>query len=231
VKKLQLPVAISRIRDRGALLVFPINNQDLPRSLWSEFFPKSRMIWDWNEDGDRRVAELWQLMKELSDCRGVVYSKWFRSRATFFSRELFAAMLCLRGTTHYDRHSLAREARTILEVLENNSPLSTRELKRATGLDGRVHEPAYSRGMKELFTRLIIVGFGEVDDGAFPSAAVGTTELLFSDLWSEAAEMKYSRAKAAVDQFLPEGSHFRRFLDRTNLRPKLEKRTRNADGK
>jgi hypothetical protein len=212
--------AISRIRDRGALLVFPVNNQELPRSLWSEFFPKSLMVWDWNDDGDRRVAELWQLMKQLSDCREVVYSKWFRGRATFFSRELFAAMLRIRRATHYERHSLSEEARILLEVLENNSPLSTRELKRAAGLEGRDNEAAYSRGMKELFTRLIIVGFGEVEDGAFPSAAVGATELLFPDLWTEADEMPDSQAKAVVDTHLPEGSHFRRFFDRTSAKRK-----------
>src|SRR5262245_62321941 len=56
VKKLQLSTAIARIRDRGALLVFPINNRPQPPSLWMEFFPKSPMIWDWNEDADSRVA-------------------------------------------------------------------------------------------------------------------------------------------------------------------------------
>lgn len=214
MKKLQLSAAISRIRDRGALLVFPINNQPLPLSLWSEFFPNSRMVWGWNEDGDYRIAELWQLMKDLSDCREVVYSKWFRGRATFFSRDLFAAMLRVRSATQQARHSLSREARTIFEVLENNSPLSTKEIKLAAGLAGRENEAGYSRGMKELFTQLLIVGFGEVDDGAFPSAAVGATELLFSDLWTEAGEMTYPEAKAVVDKFFPEGSHFRRFFDR-----------------
>jgi hypothetical protein len=37
--------------------------------------------------------------------------------------------------------------------------------------------------MKFLWTRLLIVGVGEVDDGAFPSLAVGATELVFEDLW------------------------------------------------
>jgi hypothetical protein len=126
--------AISRIRNRGALLVFPVNNRKLPASLWTEFYPNVQMVWDWNDDGDRRVAELWQLMKELSDCREVVYSKWFRGRATFFSRELFTAMLRLRSGKNDPRSRLSAPARAIFEVLENNSPLSTRELKQATDL-------------------------------------------------------------------------------------------------
>jgi hypothetical protein len=112
------------------------------------------------------------------------------------------------------RSSLSRVARTLFEVLENNSPLSTKELKQAANLQGKSNESAYSRAMKELFTRLLIVGFGEVEDGAFPSAAVGATDLLFGELCREAEEMPLRDAQSVVDRFLPAGSQFRRFFDR-----------------
>lgn len=206
--------AIERIRERGVLLVFPINNRDEPRSLWSEFFPRTKMVWDWNEDGDVRVAQMWQLMKLLSDSGEVVYSKWYQGRATFFSRELFTAMLGVRRRAYDPRRGLSSTAETLLEVLENNSPLSTKELKRSTDLQGRLNETAYSSAMKELFSRFLIVGFGEVEDGAFPSAAVGATELLFSDLWSEAEEMSPAKAAVIVERFMPNDSHFGRYFDR-----------------
>lgn len=214
-RKLVLPTAISRIRDRGALLVFPINNRELPNSLWAEFFPKTRMIWEWNEASDYKVSDMWQLMKKLSNCREVVYSKWYQGRATFFSPELFAALLSLARTARIPRHELSETARTLFEVLESNSPLSTKELKALTDLQGKHNEAAYSRGMKELFTRFLIVGFGEVEDGAFPSLAVGATELLFEDLWREGAELAPRKARAALDRLMPEGSHFRKFLQKT----------------
>jgi hypothetical protein len=207
--------AISRIRKHGALLVFPINNREEPQSLWSEFFPNRTMVWDWNEDGDHRVSEMWQLMKQLSDCREVVYSKWYQGRATFFSRELFPALLQLSGTSRVSRHNLSETARALFEVLANNSPLSTKELKASTGLQGRQNEIAYQRGLKELFTRFLIVGFGEVEDGAFPSLAVGLTELLFEDLWKAGASMPSRDAHATVDRLLPAGTHFRRFLEKS----------------
>jgi hypothetical protein len=209
-----LAKAVARIRERGVLLVFPANNREEPRSLWSEFFPATKMVWDWNEDGDMRVAEMWQLMKLLSDSSEVVYSKWYQGRATFFSRELFAAMLAVRRRTFDLRRGLSDTAETLLEVLENNSPLSTKELKRATDLQGRLNETAYSRAMKQLFSRFLIVGFGEVEDGAFPSAAVGATELLFSDLWSQADEMSPAKAAAMVERFMPRHSHFGRYFHR-----------------
>jgi len=215
---MKLSKAISCINKNGALLVFPINNRELPNSLWSEFFPGAKMIWDWNENNDNndyRVSDLWLLMKQLSDCREVVYSKWYQGRATFFSQELFSSMLCVAGSTRIPRQKLSQTGRRLFEVLENNSPLSTKELKALAELQGRANEGDYSRGMKELFTRLLIVGYGEVDDGAFPSLAVGATELLYEDLWREGAEMSPSQAQKSLDRWLPTGSHFRKFLERT----------------
>src|SRR5436190_5698598 len=207
--------AISHINAQGALLVFPINNREQPNSLWAEFFPKTRMVWEWNEDSDYKVADMWQLMKTLSDCREVVYSKWYQGRATFFSRELFVALLCLARTARIPRHELSETGRILHEVLENNSPLSTKELKALADLRGKANEAAYSRGMKELFTRLLIVGFGEVEDGAFPSLAVGATELLYEDLWREGSDMSLRKAQTVIDRLMPEASHFRKFLEKT----------------
>ena len=211
--------AVSRIQVHGALLVFPINNRALPKSLWSEFFPDTKMIWEWDQDGDCRVADTWQVMKQLSSSREVVYSKWYQGRATFFSLELFSALLALARTSRIPKHALSDTARQLFEVLENNSPLSTRQLKGFTGLMGRAHEAEYARGMRELFSSFLIVGFGEVDDGAFPSLAVGATELLFEDVWRDGAQMSFREARTVVDRMMPPISHFRRFLEKTITLP------------
>jgi len=207
--------AIKRINERGVLLVFPVDNRPLPLSLWSEFFPKTRMVWDWNDDAAGEVHDMWGLMKRLSDCREVVYSKWYQGRATFFSRELFVAMLCLRHRQFDSRRRLSPAARDLFEVLENNSPLSTRKLKELTDLQGKLHESEYSRAMKDLFSSLQIVGFGEVDDGAFPSLAVGATALLYDDLCREAENLSLRKAQVTLDRWMPLASHFRRFFDKT----------------
>jgi hypothetical protein len=173
------------------------------------------MVWDWNEDSDYRIGEMWQLMKRLSDCREVVYSKWYQNRATFFSTEVFAAMLSVRRADQTPRHQLSETARILFEILENNSPLSTRKLKEFADLQGRANESAYSRGMKELFARLLVVGFGEVEDGAFPSLAVGATELLYEDVWREGGGMSPMKARATLEHFMPAGSHFRRHFEKS----------------
>lgn len=203
MKALSQKNAIAKINKRGALLVFPINNRPEPLSLWSELFPRSKMRWEWNETGDDRVGSMWRLMKRLSDCRQVVYSKWYQGRATFFSRDLFRAMLAVLHRVGNPDQGLSYEGKLLLECLENDSPLSTKDLKRFTELQGKDNEAAYNRGMKELFSRLLIVAFGEVEDGAFPSLATGATRLIYEDIWNEALDMEADRAEALIEEFMP----------------------------
>jgi hypothetical protein len=191
--------AIRAIEEHGCLLVYPIDNRPEPGSLWRVFYPRTPMRWEWDESGDDRVAHLWHLRTELSRSGQVVYAKWYRGRATFFSRELFMALLARLGSTREDaRRELSPVAREILGVLEMDSPLSTKQIKAATDLRGRANEPRYERAMKELWSRLLVVGFGEFEDGAFPSLAVGATKLLFEDLWNDARELSPDEALAEV---------------------------------
>lgn len=210
---MKIKSAIKQIDQHGCLLVFPINNRPAPLSLWNCFYPKDKMIWEWSEDSDDRISQMWHLMKSLSDCRQVVYSKWYQGRATFFSRELFISLLKihLQPTTS---SRLSRTSIDLLEALESDSPLSTKQLKRQTDLQGRINESQYTRGMKALFQQFHIVAFGEVEDGAFPSLAVGSTRVLFEDLVIKSQTLTQARAQKTVDQFMPPGSHFRKFLDK-----------------
>ncbi|AGH95455.1 AlkZ-related protein [Pseudobdellovibrio exovorus] len=210
--------AVEKINQRGVLLTFPVNNKPEPKSLWSEFFPKSKMEWDWNEDADSRVSTMWVLMKKLSDSREVVYSKWYQGRATFFSRSLFTALLRLSNMDLENPQGLSREARQLLSELENDSPLSTKQLKKLTELQGKDNESCYQRAMKSLFLNFLIVGFGEVDDGAFPSLAVGATRHLYEDLCADALNLSNQEAQERLDQYMPTGSVFRKFYDKNILK-------------
>jgi hypothetical protein len=202
--------AISKINKAGILLVFPIKNSKEPDSLWHQFFPRKKMIWEWDEDGEEGLANLWHLMKRLSDCRKVIYSKWYQGRATFFSIELFTALLALQNA-EAPRTPLSETAQTILETLEMDSPLSTKEIKIRTELRGKFNEPLYNKAMKELFRRFLIVAFGEVDDGAFPSLAVGATRTLFEGIWKDSQKLGAKEAGEILDKYMPEGSKFRGF--------------------
>jgi hypothetical protein len=204
--------AIKKINKSGILLVFPIKNAKEPDSLWNQVFPKTKMKWEWNEDSanHNKVGEMWQLMKRLSDCREVIYSKWYQGRATFFSVEVFTAMLrIIQSET-----PLSRTSQQILEILEMDSPLSTREVKAQADLQGRFHESAYNKAMKELFSRLQIIAYGEVDDGAFPSLAVGATRTIYEDIWVQSEKLSLEEAQKIIDRAMPEETKFRIFFDK-----------------
>lgn len=210
--KTNLKKAISLINQHGILLVFPINNAPEPNSLWRELHPRTPLKWEWDSDGDQKVFKMWTLMKELSDCKQVVYSKWYKGRATFFSRELFTALLKLQT----DKNIKNREANIILDELKSNSPLSTKELKKITELRGKLLEPLYNKAMKQLFEKFLIIAFGEVDDGAFPSLAVGATENIYEELTLEAASLSTQKALKILEKFMPNDSQVRKFYKKLN---------------
>lgn len=203
--------ALKFMKKRGMLLVFPQENRKEPASLWYEFFPRTKMRWEWDESGDNRVGELWMLRERLSLSRKVVYSKWFRQRATLIAIDLFPALLKLANPDFPDTRGLSFAAREILDLLDEDSPLSTKQLKKMTGLQGRASEAAYMRALKELWDRFLIVAYGEVDEGAFPSLAIGSTRVIFEDLWTEANEMSVEEAEAILEKRLPNGTSFKKY--------------------
>jgi hypothetical protein len=217
-KKSSRAKAIEAINQKGILLVFPIENRkDIP-SLWSEFYPRAKMRWEWDESHDNRVSSLWHLREELSTSNEVIYTKWFRGRATFISKEVFGALLKLLNPGHQLQQSaqisLSQDARRVLATLEMDSPLSTKVLKRSTDLQGRFNEATYTRATKELWSRLLIVAYGEVDEGAFPSLAIGATRVLFEDLYRHARSMSEEQAFAVLRERTPAQSPFLQFFEK-----------------
>ena len=214
--------AIDAINRAGIVLVFPIKNEKAPASLWYELYPKSEMRWDWGDDADDRVVDLWHLRTELSESRDVVYGKWFRGRATFFSRDAFVAVGRTLGLTDNSAAAgrLSVEGRALYEQLLDDSPQTPTMLRAALGLEGRANEGAFNRALKELWNRLLTVGFGEVDQGSFPALAIGATKLMFEDLWDEVATTSLADAEAMLGRWeRPEAAPFFQHLKR--LRAKL----------
>lgn len=207
--KLTRASAIKAVNKRGALLVYPLNNKKEPASLWSEIWPRKKMVWDWNEDGGDDVADMWHMRMVLSRSRHVVYAKWYQGRATLFSFDVFVNLLSFLGGT--ENFEMSRESRNALESLEQDSPLSTKQLKSAIELEGRLLEPAYNRALKPLWNRLWIVGFGEFEDSSFPSLGIGATKTLFEDLWNEASRIDVGVAEKMLEKKLGRDNPFFRF--------------------
>lgn len=174
---------IQLIQNKHLLIVFPIQNRRDPPSLWHALHPRSEMRWEWNEDGDRRVETLWHQRGRISHSGQIFYSKWFRGRATVMSLDMTSVLITLLQAAP---PSLSSPAQDVLDFLREDSPRSPRQIKAECGLQGRLMERYYERALKELWQRLYITGYGEIDDGAFPSLALGATSVLFENIWTSA---------------------------------------------
>jgi hypothetical protein len=223
VKKL---ARVKEIVDRqGICLVYPIDNAREPPSLWSELYPRSKMEWSWDADADPRVAEVWHLREQLARSSDVAYAKWFRGRATFFSLPVFHALLGRLSRAGNVHAGLPHESMELLERLREVSPRSTKELRADVGLRGKPFEGLFTHAMKALWTRLLIVGTGEVPDGAFPSLAVAATEMMFEDAWL-AREKVPRGAEERLSEALRRSPAFARELTRSETA--VRKATRSA---
>ena len=97
----------------------------------------------------------------------------------------------------------------LLDRLRELSPRSTKELRAEVGLRGKPFESLFTHAMKALWTRLLIVGTGEVPDGAFPSLAVAATEMMFEDAWNARARVPRA-AEAQLAKVLTRSKAFAR---------------------
>lgn len=176
-------IAVREINRKGFLLVFPVKNAAAPDSLWQTLYPNVPMRWEWDDSGDNRVVDLWHLREKLASSREVIYGKYFRGRATLFSRAIFCDLLTV--VRPFDCKFKHRESKTILELLKMDSPLSTKQIKEATDLRGAFAQAPYDRAMRELWSTLNIVAVGEIADGAFPSLAHSCTQYEFEELWQK----------------------------------------------
>lgn len=206
--------AITAINRAGLLLVFPLKNERDPPSVWYALHPRTPMRWEWSDDADDKVVKLWHLRTELSEGRDIVYAKWFKGRATMFSRPLFTALLKVLSPQEPKAEELSADAWRLFQLLADDSPQTSRTLRAGAELEGKAYEGAFNRAMKELWDRLLIVGVGEVDDGAFPSLAMGTTKNMFEDLWLASRALGESEAREIVARHMATDSNWGKYLGR-----------------
>lgn len=198
-------------------MVYPLQNRQDPPSLWSVLYPRTKMRWEWDVDGDDRVGELWRLREELSRSDKVVYAKWYQGRATFFSKNIFTNLLAYLGSSK-GHFPLSRSSQEALESFLLDSPQSTKLIKENLGWQGKLMESHYNRAMKPLWAGLFVVGYGEEDDSSFPSLRMAATQNLFEELWLSSQELDELEAEKNLKQELGEESLFWKHAQRIKQR-------------
>ena len=182
------------------------------------------MRWEWDSGGDESVADLWHYREMLSRSGKVVYVKWYQGRATFFSKKAFTFLLAAFSTPKTETRFSTSDAKKIYELLDEHSPQSTKALKKQSDLRGHFYEATYQKCVKELFTRGLIVGWGEKDEGAFPSLQLGAAKHLFEEEWNAAKKMSSSEGQVGLLRLLKDNPKFVEFFAKT-LRSSLISQT------
>jgi hypothetical protein len=184
-KSIRFKKMLECIEEKHWALVYPLKGKDQWPSLWHHLYPRRPMNWSWDSEADPRISQLWADREDLASQKLAVYTKYFRDRATFFSKPYFVSLL--REHRPWTKKPSDRLSRWLLDSLLDNTPQSTKMLKRRwRSLDGSAPNGNWDRSLKTLFRGLWIVGLGEEDDGAFPSLRLGATELAWEELWQEA---------------------------------------------
>lgn len=203
----------------GALLAFPITNKTEPSSLWSLAHPRKKMKWEWDDGADSAVAEMWHFRERLSRSKKVVYAKWFKGRATFLAPDVF---IHLRAALRV-LPKISSCASDILALLEEQSPLSSKQIRKGMMDQNGFTSKDVERAFRELWQRLLIVGRGEIDDGAFPSLAIASASLAFDAECSRAEGIAPEESLRWIETRLGEENLFFKELRRlTRETPRIQ---------
>ena len=88
------------------------------------------------------VGGSWQAAMELIDQKQIFYSKVFRHRTVYLSRELYGLLKCIRGEKEVSyNYNLQR----LLTILQGGKPMSTQELKAESCFTGDTYSKAFQK--------------------------------------------------------------------------------------
>ena len=160
--------AVKYVNERGFIYFWPIKDITLP-SLWAAVA------------GDRPVADehddpghvTWGWKDELLPARRWYYGKVLRRKATIISLDVAPAFYALSENygepeldylDQYKAGQLTHDAKTVYEVLLQNGPLDTPEIRRQARMTARTSDAPFNRAIEFLQAdfKVLPVGVAEV---------------------------------------------------------------------
>jgi hypothetical protein len=201
-RRIESPEAAREFVDEvGFCHFWPINGAELP-NLFQAIAGRVRQVPMEHEDPD--IDRCWQWKDNALGQRQWYYGKLLRRRATLVSLEtlpLFYAASENLGDLddyleEYSAGQMTAEAKWICEVLLEQGPLDTIQLRQKAGLSSGSAKPRFDRGLVELQAGLKVLPIGVARVGRWRYAF--TYELLlrhFPELSEQARVFKRSEAQ------------------------------------
>jgi hypothetical protein len=154
----------------GFCFAFKANRSELP-CLWHAAAGERNPEYPLHVQNDPYISLVWVAKDQLAAEKKVYYGKAFKKRPTFISLEYFPHFYRLisdqRGDHYladYTRGGLSRDARRILDILNEQSPQITADLKTAAAMSNPDKRSAFDAAMAELQSKLYVVKIGEFYD-------------------------------------------------------------------
>jgi hypothetical protein len=155
--------ALRFINDVGFCFAFAAESSELP-SVWHAVCGTRNPEYPEHSHHDPAISFVWELKDALPAAGKVFYGRLLRRRPTFVSLDYLLHFYVLSGRTGEKREfiqqamrgRLAPAAREVMEALTADWPLSTKILRRATGMDGRGDRAEFDRAMTVLQEEMYI---------------------------------------------------------------------------
>lgn len=154
----------------GFCFAFKASRSELP-CLWHAAAGERTPDYPLHVQNDPYISLVWIAKDQLAAEKKVYYGKALKKRPTFISLEYFPYFYKVinhqRGDhylTDYLRGGLSRDARRILDVLNEQSPQITADLKAAAAMANPDKRLAFDSAMAELQSRFYVVKIGEFYD-------------------------------------------------------------------
>jgi hypothetical protein len=154
----------------GFCFAFKANRSELP-CLWHAAAGERNPDYPLHVQNDPYISLVWVAKDQLAAEKKVYYGKALKKRPTFISLKYFPYFYRLitdqRGDHYladYNRGGLSRDARRILDVLNEQSPQITADLKAAAAMANPDKRSAFDAAMAELQSRFYVVKIGEFYD-------------------------------------------------------------------
>ncbi len=158
------------VNRNGLVFAFKARNSELP-CLWHAACGRRQPVMPEHTHHDPGISLVWRAKDELPANKKIYYGKALKKTPTMISLALFPAFYAAKGyggRADYialgDEGKLTRLARKIMGILEDSPPLTTRELKLATGHDTPALRYEFDRAVAELQDHLLLVKIAESYD-------------------------------------------------------------------
>ena len=159
--------ALDFVNQNGLVFAFKSKRSELP-CLWHAACGERDPVMPLHTHHDPSIGLVWRAKDELPARKKIYYGKALKKTPTMISLSLFPAFYAAKGYRKKDdlfspfrRGDMSLSARRIMDVIVDSPPMTTKDLKLASGHGASDRRHQFDRAMAELQERLLVVKIAE----------------------------------------------------------------------